>query len=90
MGVDIKTAVRTALDFVGEMYAENEDLRDPTLEEVEISSDGTRWEVSVCLGREERTSTMSVVAGGVTPRQRKVLEIDVESGAVLSMKAQAH
>lgn len=87
MSIDIKTAVRNALEFVREMYAEDDDLKDLALEEVERSEDGTRWLVTVGMGGEDRASTMSVVAGAGAPRQYKRVAIDLAAGDVLSMKA---
>ena len=87
MSVDIKTAVRSALAFIREMYEGETDLKTLALEEVELSDDGTHWHVTVGFGGEARASTYSVVAGAGTPRQFKHLQIDVESGIVLSMKA---
>ena len=87
MATDIKTAIRTALDFVSEVYADDEhELKDLSVEEIELNDDGTRWIAIVGAGGQERASTMSVVAGEGTPRQYKRLEIDVATGAVLSMK----
>lgn len=87
MSVDIKTAVRTALEFIREMYEGDDDLKTLALEEVELADDAERWLVTVGLGGEARASTYSVVAGAGTPRQFKCLEIDVASGSVVSMKA---
>ena len=87
MSVDIKSAVRSALEFVREMYEGDDDLKTLALEEVELSDDQAHWLVTIGLGGEARASTYSVVAGAGTPRQFKCLAVHAESGHVISMKA---
>jgi hypothetical protein len=85
----VKEAVQAAQDWMRQLYAESalEHLR---LEEVELSADERYWNIT--LGWVEPAVRENAFAAAfssdarVLPRVYKTLVVDVESGAVKSMK----
>ena len=83
--VDIREAVQTATQFICDIYDEN-DRPKLGVEEVEHDADAAQWLVTIGIGGAEPASTMSVVEGTGVERHYKVIRIDAETGAVVSMK----
>jgi hypothetical protein len=79
--IGVKEAVTAAIRFAADVYGEG---REPTLEEVEPSSDERYWLIT--LGFADNTNPFAVIAGGRVNRKYKVFKVDAESGAVISMK----
>ncbi len=83
--VDIREAAQAALQFMRDIY-EEDDLDKLGVEEVERDTENGHWLVTVGVGGAKPASTMSVVEGEGVDRHYKVIQIDAESGAVISMR----
>ncbi len=77
--IDVKTAVRSATTFVGDLFPQARDIR---LEEVEPFSD--QWSVVVSFKPEESPSIAEVMGGGT--RLFKQIVIDSENAKPVSLK----
>lgn len=91
--VNVKSAVKAAIDYVKDLYADN-DLRDLMLEEVEFSESTDQWLVTVGFSlpetKEETTSLiMPSKTSRALSRRYKVVNIDAETGKPISMKIRA-
>lgn len=84
--MDVKEAARAALEYVSDLFAE-EQIGDLGLEEVEMDDRTGQWRITVGFSRPwERTGgAMSVISGQPRPRSYKVLTIDSD-GTVVSLK----
>lgn len=82
--VDIREAVKTAIQFMCDIYDEG-DRPKLGVDEVEHDADNGHWLVTVGIGGAEPASTMSVVEGTGVERHFKVIRIDAASGAVVAM-----
>ncbi len=82
---DIKTAVSTAMTFVKSLYSP-QSLRDLLLEEVELSSDETEWLVTIGFSLPSEDNPL--IGFGRTSLQRhyKIVRVNAETGAPVSMK----
>jgi hypothetical protein len=91
--VSVKSAVKAAIDYVKDLYADS-NLRDLMLEEVEFSEATNQWLVTVGFSltetKEESTSliTPSKTSRALS-RRYKVVNIDAETGEPVSMKIRA-
>ena len=83
--IEVKEAVRTAMVAMRELYTE-EQTPHLTLEEVQLSADGTGWVVIVSFARSFAKSTIEAMTGQQGTTTYKRLEIDAETGVVRSMK----
>ena len=83
--IDAKEAVQRATQAMGELYRP-EQTPDLTLEEVELSTDERFWQVTLSFSKPSRKSAIEAMTGQQGVPIYKVLEIDVESGAVHAMK----
>ncbi len=83
--VDIREAVKTATQFMCDIYDEA-DRPKLGVEEVEHDAENKHWLVTIGIGGAEPASTMSVVEGAGVDRHYKVIQIDAETGAVVAMK----
>lgn len=87
--LSVKEVIRAAERWVRELYPSRE-LRHLRLEEVELSSDERFWYITLgwlepCVRR--RTLGVFFTRGSrVPPRVYKRIQVDAESGAVVSMK----
>ncbi len=77
--IDVKTAVRAATTFVGDLFPEAKDIR---LEEVEPSSN--QWSVVVSFKSGESPNLAAVM--GNDPRLFKQVVVDSESAEPVSLK----
>jgi hypothetical protein len=88
--VSVKRAVREAINYVNDLYAES-NLRDLMLEEVEYSNATDQWLVTVGFSLPE---TKEEAASLIVPskmsralsRRYKIVNIDAETGQPISMK----
>lgn len=85
--IGVKDAVRSAMDFVRDMY-EGQRLRDLLLEEIEMAEGRDQWLVTIgfSLPKEESTSIISPATSRKFERNYKVVAVDACSGTPLSMK----
>lgn len=81
--IDVKEAVRIALEAVRELYTQVPQL---TLEEAELGKDGKTWIVIVSFSRPFAKSTIEAMTGHSGTTTYKKLEIDSETGIVRAMK----
>jgi len=88
--IDIKTAVRRAMEFVRDVY-EGVELKDLALEEIRLSEDDQWWLVTVGFGAlggytelQGRSATLFPLAGRSDvvrlPRDLKLVKIDARTG----------
>lgn len=85
--IDVKEAVKIAQDYIGELYSD-EEIRDLTLEEVEISQDDKFWIVTIGFTRpmSQPLNPIEAMSGPKFSRFQKELMIDAESRLVRAMK----
>ena len=94
--INVKEAVRIAVEYVRELYAPDE-LVDLRLEEVELSESGKYWHVTIGFSRPELKkqqrqveppggSVLSLLRPQILEREYKVVTINAQSGDVRSMK----
>jgi hypothetical protein len=92
--IDVKEAVKIALDYLGKLY--DVQLQDILLEEVELSHDEKFWYVTMGFSRPILSPIDPFRSGvsGIMPPQKyqreyKVFQIDSATGQVRSMKMRA-
>lgn len=84
--VDVKTAVKAAMDYFAELYGSP--FADLALEEVEkVLKGGYKWLVTLGFYPARRNLSGSLTVVPSVPRQFKVLTVNAETGEVESMKA---
>lgn len=84
---DVKMAVRVAMEFIGEMY-KDENLSDVRLEEVELLEEppqNPEWRVTVGFRTPETAAAVAESLGERVPRDYKVVKVDATSGQILGM-----
>src|SRR5262245_35108621 len=94
MAIDAKQAVQVAMEYVREMYS-NEQISDLLLEEIETSKSGNDWLVTISFYRPTKgypAGSIGEMIGGSTSaarRQYKVLIVDKVQGTIHGMKIRA-
>ena len=88
--MDVKRAVKAAMDYVKDLYAESYP-RDLVLEEVEFSEKASQWLVTVGFSLPEtKEESASLVFPSRTSRELsrryKIVNVDAETGDPISMK----
>ncbi len=92
--IDVKESVRTALDYLSNLY-DTSGFKDILLEEVELSEDEKRWNVTIGFSRPVYSdnpiqAAIEKIASGQTKihykREYKVFEIAADDGKVRAMK----
>jgi hypothetical protein len=83
--IDVKQAVQAASDFIKQLYGANQ-LKQLTLEEVELTDDDRFWLVTLGFSRPELVSPLEAFATAKQRREYKILKIHADSGKVQSMK----
>jgi|SRR5215213_1282544 len=85
--VDVKQAVKSAESYARELFGDT-DLHHLRLEEVELSDDGRRWNVTLGWVEAAVMQPALVLNGSIQklPRVYKLFEVDAESGKVNAMK----
>lgn len=85
--IDVTQAIESAHRYVRKLYSES-DLRELRLEEVELSEDDTRWNIT--LGWLESTvrgiDILISTDKRRLPRVYKLFEVDAKTGEVTAMK----
>ncbi|RDI95955.1 hypothetical protein DV704_03270 [Meiothermus sp. QL-1] len=82
--LEVKEAVRIAMDYIQSLYSEKQ-LPELRLEEVELTPDNQFWEVTLSFVVREPTAYLSLGEAART-REYKVFRINAETGQVQSMK----
>ena len=89
--VPVKTAVSNAMQFIRELYAD-EQIKDVLLEEVEFSEPADQWLITIGFMRNKiKDKSSSSIADLILPeretiRKYKIVHIDAQSGKPISMK----
>ncbi len=89
--VPVKTAVSNAMQFIRELYAD-EQIKDVLLEEVEFSEPADQWLITIGFMRNKiKDKSSSSIADLILPeretiRKYKIVHIDAQSGEPISMK----
>jgi hypothetical protein len=86
--VDVKEAVRTALDYVSELFVD-EDISHLGLEEVEYDEAADQWQVTVGFSRpwDYPTSSLAVLSGGINGPARSYKKLTIAGDKVVSVKS---
>lgn len=85
--VDVKEAATISLEYIQELFSKDE-IRDISLEEVEISEDEKWWIVTIGFTKQmtQPLNPMEAMSGPKYTRFYKELKIDSENGRVRSMR----
>jgi hypothetical protein len=90
--IPIKTVVSNAMQFIRELYAENQ-IKDILLEEVEFSEPADQWLITIGFTKYkiQENSSSSIIADLILPeketiRKYKIVHIDAQFGKPISMK----
>ncbi len=89
--IPVQHAVQVALNFVSDIIP-NSGLIDPRLEEVESSTDGRNWYITISFIRQipphSVAEKIAELANHFNPsdREYKLITIDAETGKPISMK----
>ncbi len=85
--IEVKQAIKISQDYIKELYSGDE-IRDLSLEEVEITEDGQFWLVTMAFTKQmmQPLNPMDAMTGPKYARFSKELKIETESGRVRSMK----
>lgn len=89
-----KQAARMAIDFVEGFYNElGQSIQDVMLEEIELSDDGSAWQITVGFSRLDRVNSPfnPMIPETLMPkfersRQYKVVSVDRQTGDIPRMK----
>lgn len=85
--IELKDAVKKAKDFIVDLYGEPEKIQ---VEAFNLSDDKKSWNVTYSFWRKAETINQLQSMLGITGSKiYKIIEIDVESGEVIGMKAAA-
>lgn len=80
--IDGAEAVKLAGDYFNKVY-ENSSLKEVLLEEVELIDEGKTWKVTYGFDWQPESGTVSIGPGD---RKHKMINLDAETGRILSMK----
>jgi len=89
--IPIKTAVSNAMQFIRELYAEDQ-IKDILLEEVEFSEPADQWLITIGFTKYKiQEYSLPAVTDLILPeretvRKYKIVHIDAQSGKPISMK----
>jgi len=85
--MEVKEVIKIATDYIKELYSADE-IKDLSLEEVEISEDNKFWIVTMAFTRQmmQPLNPMEAMSGPKFARFYKELKIDAKTGQVRSMK----
>ena len=84
--IDVKSAVKIALTFIGDMYV-SDNLSDIRLEEVEFVEEKNReyWYVTIGFEPPSTASALAKTLGERPVRDYKIIKIDTSTGKVNGM-----
>lgn len=93
MPIDAKAAVRAAMEYLMDVYSQ-EQIADVLLEEIDTSKGGGSWLVTLSFYRPQEpfaAGTLGHVFGAanVSKRQYKVINVDKNTGTIHAMKMRA-
>ncbi|MDX1970651.1 MAG: hypothetical protein SFV23_26005 [Planctomycetaceae bacterium] len=83
--LDVKTAIKTAMRFVGEVF-EDQPIADLRLEEVEFDESTDQWGVTVSFLRASGKNAVEIALGEEVPREYKRVWLVAATGNVTSLK----
>ena len=83
--IGTKDAVRIAMEHMHDLF-DDEQIPDLALEELELSKDKQVWRVTVSFTKASVQSPIEAMTSQHGSTTFKVLEIDAESGLVVSLK----
>lgn len=83
--IDPKSAAQLAIDYVREVYGED-NVSEPLLEEIELTTNRNTWKITVSFMRKAQVGMLKGLNQFKTERVYKLLELDAESGEIRSMK----
>ena len=85
--INVKEAAKISLEYIEELFSADE-IRDVSLEEVEISQDEKSWMVTIGFTKHmtQPLNPMEAMSGPKFARFYKELKIDAENGQVRSMR----
>lgn len=82
----VKQAVQAAMDLLKDLY-DTRKFEDILLEEVEMSENGSHWQVTIGFSRKALSeNVMEAIGSKKYIRSRKIFRIDGDSGDLVSMK----
>lgn len=87
--IEVKDAVKRAFQSLEYLFADEEGISDPTLEEVELSKDETQWFITLGFNVKKETPKNFLEALDTSAknfRKYKLFKIDAETGKFISMK----
>ncbi len=84
--MDVKEAVRTAKEYLAEIFAD-EGIANVGLEEVVFNDAANAWSITIGFSRpwDQKRSLAAALSEGRADRSYKVLRINAESGQVESL-----
>ena len=83
--MDVKEAVRTAKNYVAELFAD-ETIANIGLEEVEFNNTSNNWEVTIGFSRPWQKNSLATALGNQPPtRSYKLVCINDDDGHVISL-----
>lgn len=85
--IDVKQAVKISHEYIKELYSGDE-IRDLSLEEIEISEDNKFWLVTLAFTKQmmQHLNPMEAMTGPKYARFYKEIKIDAETSQVRSMR----
>ncbi len=88
--ISVKTAVSNAMQFIRELYADNQ-IKGVLLEEIEFSEPANQWLITIGFTINKTRENSSALADLILPereiaRKYKIVYIDAQSGKPISMK----
>ena len=86
--IDVKQAVSIAISHLNDLYPDTK-LEGVMLEEVELSSDGRRWLVTIGFDKPKKVTGAALVfpfAVAATERVYKIITISSDHGQFVSMR----
>jgi hypothetical protein len=89
--IDVKQAVKNALEYVGSIFPAGE-MIDPRLEEIELTQDEKSWLITVSFIRKTPPQSVLQIPNqlawniNTNDREYKLITLSAESGKPLSMK----
>lgn len=85
--IDVKEAIQISRNYLSELYR-NDEIRDLSLEEVELSEDNRFWLVTLTFTQQltQPLNPIEAMTGPKYARLTKEVKIDADTGQVRSMK----
>ena len=93
--IDVREAIKSAMEYVKDIYSGQRELTDLALEEVVLAEDESEWLVTVGFQAIGYRYESGGDRGGLfpthggwqrTPREYKVVQVDAHTGKIRSMR----